>query len=259
MTRIARFRLATVAVTAVVLVMMLASPAAADVNFTRGGAFGEEVDIVLAGIAVTSGPTPVVALPANGQGGGPFTDNLAEVDLPDALLAQVLQVSTEGALGPAGFVESSADVANVRIGPEDAPAVEATAVHSECRSESTGSTGTASLASLEIGGEGGALEPPPNTVIPIPGGEVRLNEQITSSQRGTEEGNTSITVNAIHVVFDNPLVTGDIIISQSRCEVQGPNVVIPEVALAILMPVSALILFGGYLWIARRRRGRMAH
>lgn len=254
MARSGSSRIISVVALAAVLVVLFAGPASADVNFTRGGAFGEEVDVVLAGIAVTSGPTPVVELPANGEGGGPFTDNLAEVDLPDVLLAQVLQVSTEGALGPAGFVESSADVANVRIGPADAPVVEATAVHSECRADSLGSTGTASLASLAIGGEGGALEPPPNTVIPIPGGEVRLNEQITTSERGAEEGNTSIIVNAIHVVFDNPLITGDVIISQSRCEVQGPNVVIPEVAVTILLPVSAIAVIAGYYWVSRRRR-----
>ena len=253
MARVVRLRIIPALTAAAVFVLMLAVPARADVNFTRGGAFGESVDVTLAGTDINSGPTPVVTLPPTG--GGPFTDNLAQVDLPDALLAQVLQVSTEGALGPAGFVESSADVANVRIGPAASPVLEATAVHSECRADSLGSTGTASLASLEIGGEGGALEPPPNTVIPVPGvGEIRLNEQISSSTRGEEEGVTNITVNAIHVVFDGPLGTGDIIISQSRCEVQGPNVVIPEVAIAVLLPLSALLLFGGYYYIVRRRR-----
>lgn len=254
MARVVRFRIIPALTAAAVLVLVLAVPARADVNFTRGGAFGESVDVTLAGIDINSGPSPVVTLPPTG--GGPFTDNLAEVNLPDALLAQVLQVSTEGALGPAGFVESSADVANVRVGPSDSPILGATAVHSECRADSLGSTGTASLASLSIGGEPVAnLEPPANTVIPVPGvGEIRLNEQISSSTRGEEEGITNITVNAIHVVFDGALGTGDIIISQSRCEVQGPNVVIPEVALAVLLPLSALMLFGGYYYFIVRRR-----
>src|SRR5437867_9000487 len=174
MVKVGRYRLAIAAATMASVVVVLATPAWADVNFTSGRAFGESVNVTLAGINITSGPRPIVTLPATG--GGPLNDNLADVNLPDALHATVLDVNTRGAIGASGFVESSADVATVQIGPADSPVVEASVVHSECRSDAVRSTGTASLASLIIGGMPVAnLEPPANTVIPVPGvGEVRL-------------------------------------------------------------------------------------
>src|SRR5712691_6887984 len=139
----ARRRIATLFAVTIVALMLIAAPGWADVNFTSGGAFGEKVDVAPAGIHVTSGPKPAVILPATG--GGPFADNLAVVDLPGVLRVGLLEVSTQGALGAAGFAQSSADVANVLVGPADSPILTAQAVHSACRSNSAGSTGSTSL------------------------------------------------------------------------------------------------------------------
>jgi hypothetical protein len=43
-----------------------------------------------------------------------------------------------------------------------------------------------------------------------------------------------MTVNAVHLILSDPLGPGDIIISQSRCGEQGPNVTIPFAPIGIL-------------------------
>ncbi|MCW3038014.1 MAG: LigA protein, partial [Actinobacteria bacterium] len=62
----------------------------------------------------------------------------------------------------------------------------------------------------------------PNTTLTVAGlATVILNEQITSSSGGTN----SITVNAVHILLNLGLATGDIIISQSHCDATAGTVV----------------------------------
>jgi hypothetical protein len=67
-----------------------------------------------------------------------------------------------------------------------------------------------------------AVSPPPNTTIDVLGAiTVTLNEQIVSDS----PGETSITVNAVHVRLNlDGVASGDVIISQSRCRAAGPDV-----------------------------------
>src|SRR5207245_5968153 len=64
--------------------------------------------------------------------------------------------------------------------------------------------------------------PPPNTTIDVLGAiTVTLNEQIVTGS----PGETSITVNAVHVRLNlDGVATGDVILSQSRCRAAGPDV-----------------------------------
>jgi hypothetical protein len=64
--------------------------------------------------------------------------------------------------------------------------------------------------------------PAPNTTIDVLGAiTVTLNEQIVTGS----PGETSITVNAVHVRLNlDGVATGDVIISQSRCRAAGPDV-----------------------------------
>src|SRR5439155_15043473 len=127
-------RISTVVVAMALAVIVLAAPAWADVNFTSGGAFGESVDVTVLGVRATSGPKPTVTLPPTG--GGPLTDSLVTVDVPDLLHTGVLEVRTEGALGASGFARSSADAHDTRLGPAATPILTANVVHSECNSNS---------------------------------------------------------------------------------------------------------------------------
>jgi hypothetical protein len=209
----------------------MAAPAAADVTDVSGsGAFGESVNVsVLGSGTVTSGPMPSVDLPSGG--GGPVTDSLANVNLPGVLTSGVLDVSTEGTnLGShSGTSTSSASVADATLGAAlsgqlgGSPLLEADVISSHCTSNGDGSSGSSNLVALEVAGNGQPVSPPPNTTIDVvPGAlSVTLNEQIVNNTGGE----TSITVNAVHVRLNLPgVATGDVILSQSRCRAAGPDV-----------------------------------
>jgi hypothetical protein len=190
---------------------MSAGPAAAanPIVSVGGGGYGESIQVgtPLSG-SITSGPTPVVALPASG--GGPFTAQLANVNIPGVASLGLLTASTTGALGAGGFAQSSAQVANVDL---LTGTVGATAVSSSCQADGNGTSGSSSIVGGQAAGIPLAANPPPNTQIPIPlVGTLTLNEQSASQVGGTR----SITVNAVHLHLTG-LLTGDVIIAQSRC------------------------------------------
>lgn len=182
------------------------SPAGADVTSVGGGAFGEQIR----GLLVNSGPVPTVGLPAGG--GGPFVSSLLTVNVPGTLRTGVLEVRTAGALGDSGFSQSSATVANVLVGTG---VVTADAVKSQCRSDSTGSSGSTTLTNAAVGGIVVDASVPANTSINLsPVARVFLNEQIVNNT----PGNSSITVNAVRVVLlPGSTLQQEIIIAQSRC------------------------------------------
>ena len=208
----------------------MAAPASAEVTDVSGsGAYGESVDVSVLGTgSVTSGPVPTVTLPAGG--GGPVTDSLAKVSLPGLLTTGLLNVSTQGTnLGSHnGTSTSSAQVNGTTLLAALAPSLggdpllTADVISSRCTSNGDGSSGSSNLVGLEIAGNGGAVTPPPNTTIDVLGAiSVTLNEQIVNNS----PGETSITVNAVHVRLSlDGLATGDIILSQSRCRAAGPDV-----------------------------------
>lgn len=236
------------------LATVLAGPASAGVSSVSGSAYGESVTIT-APAAITSGPAPSVTLPSTG--GGPLTASLVSIAVPagpsPALTAGLLEVSTQGALGSNGSATSSASVATVAI----PSALTATAVSSTCTSDTSGSTGSASIVSGTIGGQPVVASPPANTVIQIPSvGEVRLNEQIPGGDGTTA---SSITVNAVHVVFNNAqTLTGDIILAQSHCDVAGPATAVPVGAIGGL-GLTAILGAGFVTWtLIHRRRSALA-
>ena len=195
------------------------------VKSVSGSAYGESVNVsqLLGLINLTSGPIPTpVVLASNGSSSTPPSPESAlSAAVPGLLQVGVLNASTQGDFAgtPAALVgsQSAASVVNVNIGPLAAPVIHADAVSSSCASTDSGSTGTASVVNLAIAGMSlinGTI--PANSQIPLPGiGTVTLDEQITSSS----PAGSSITVNAIHVALDGALGKGDIIISQSHCDV----------------------------------------
>ncbi len=218
--------LALIATGAVGLVIN-APPASADVDTAQGLAFGASVG----GALTLLPPTPAVTIDATEatppSSLGPIEQTAVDIDLPGILRAPVLRAGTEaGNLAGedhGGFVESFAEVTNVTVGLN---AITADAVNSSCSSTGDGSVGNVTVANLNIGSQG-VLNGPiaPNTIIEIPGVlTVVLNEQISVDQSGS----TSIIVRGAHIqLLPSPLfptTTLDIIIAESRCAVQGPDV-----------------------------------
>jgi hypothetical protein len=74
-----------------------------------------------------------------------------------------------------------------------------------------------------------------------------LNEQTTTGGAG----NFSMTVNAVHLTLLPPFGTGDVIIAQSRCGEQGPNVTIPFAPIGI---IGTSAILGAVLFRVQRRR-----
>lgn len=232
--------------------LVLATAAYADVTTVTGSAFGESVNVTLPLGAVTSPQTPLVTLPAGGSV-APVTNNVASVNTA-VLTTGVLNVSTQGTLGPSGSVTSSASVANPHVGIAGlAPnLITATAVASSCTSNETGSTGTATITGLTVAGIAGNIATTPNTTVAIPGvGTLFVNEQVVT---GTAPA-TAITVNALRLqITAAPLASGSIIIGQSVCGVTGNGTATPTGAVGgVLLTGLVAVAFGGYQ-LRRRRR-----
>jgi hypothetical protein len=190
------------------------NPSLTNITAVSGNAYGESVNIKVFGvIPVTSGPLPTVTLPSSGS--APLTNTLLSITVPNVLSAGVMNVSTQGTLGPSGSSQSSAETANAVVNG----LLSASVLRSSCKSGTNGSTGSASAVNLAIAGNpviNGALTP--NTTIPVPGiGKVILDEQIVSNSATS----SSIDVNTVHVVLNGSPATGDIIISHSHCDVTG--------------------------------------
>jgi hypothetical protein len=254
------------AATAIFAVLMLAAPVLADLTSVSGYAYGESVDVfdgLITPIHVQSGPLPTV---------GPFNQNTnftasntaasvcaGTVPSPcngDILTTGVLNVHTDGTVGAAGSAHSTASVATVSaLGG----LVTGELVAAQCAVDSSGTTsGSSTLTNVHVNGIVVAANPGPNTVLPLVNagnvaiGTVTLNEQIYDS------GTNRLTVNAIHIHLTSTALglTGDIIISHVACDAQpaGNPPVIPESPLAILLPLSALMVGGGLLLVVVRRQ-----
>jgi hypothetical protein len=255
------------AATAIFAVLMLAAPVLAALESVSGSAYGESVDVNIGVIPihVTSGPLPTVG-PFNQATPFNATDSALDLcvgtigtPLPcngDVLTASALNVHTEGSL--AGGVSSTASVATVNA---LAGLVTGTTVASQCAVDpSNGATsGSSTLTNVQVNGITVDSSPGPNTQLvlldaPLGNtiGTVTLNEQFYNSTTNT------LTVNAIHIHLASALLgfTGDIILSHVECDALpgGPAPVIPESPLAILLPLSALLVGGGILLVVLRRQ-----
>jgi hypothetical protein len=166
------------------------SGTAAGADTGSGGAFGIQVSVL--GGTVTVPPTPAVNFPPGGS------QSLVNVNA-GGVSAGVLNVSSQG--DSAGNVASSASVLNAQV-----PGfLTATAVSSQCASTPTVAGGSSVLNASTPAGPV-AVNPAPNTSIPVIVGSLILNEQ--------QGGSNSIRVRAVHVAAA-PLA--DVILAESDC------------------------------------------
>jgi hypothetical protein len=208
----------------VVVALLPASTAGAAVDSVGGGATGVDAEVtLLLQPLVTIGPLPNVTLPSTG--GGPFTDSAVSINVPGVLQTGLLSVSAQGGnLGShAGFATASASVANVVA---LTTLLTADVISSTCTSNGDGSVGSTSLVNAVIAGTTVAATPLPNSVVNVANvATITLNEQIVTNVVGTT---SSILVNAVHIELNGILASGDIVIGQSTCQVDGPDVLNPD-------------------------------
>lgn len=200
--------------------VVLSGGAQADVTTVGGGAFGARGMVTRDGSTSTLAPTPSVVLPSGG--GGPFTASAPGASIRRALLTGPLVVQTQGdtAVSHTRTVRSSARILDVSLLDGR---ITADAVITNCVSNGEGSTGSTLLTGLNP--PDAPASPAPNTVVTLDGiGTVTYNEQVETNVAGV---GTRIVVNGIHVRLSGTLGTGEIVIAQSRCTANGPDVLRP--------------------------------
>jgi hypothetical protein len=184
-------RIAVVLAAATSLALGVAGTAAAATGPGNGSAFGVQVTVLGGTIALP--PTPLVVTPPGGQ------QTLLNVGAGGVNVAGVA-VSSQGS---GGNVSSSAGI----LGATVPSFLTAQAITSSCTSTPTSASGTSQLigASSPLTGPV-AVNPPPNTSIPVVVGTMTLNEQQSSPN--------SIRVRAVHVAA-SPVA--DVILAESDC------------------------------------------
>jgi len=190
-------RLALSLAAALVPMLGLASSSSA-AGSVAGGAYGlsASVNALLAPLSV--GAMPSVSLPP--EGGGPFTESLLSGNVAGLAPMRVAEVGTEGNSG-IGSAASSATTLGVGL----AGLVKVAAARSRCSATARSADGSASAVDLVVAGiPVSTVDAGPNTVVTLPVGRVIINEQ-------RRTGDSRITV----------VVSGDIVIAQSRCAVTG--------------------------------------
>ena len=245
-------------------IVLAAAPALAALDTVSGYAYGESVDVTLVStVNVTSGPLPEAGPigPASGSDSNSALSVCAPLITCSVLSTGTLDVATTGTTGDPGSVSSTASVQNVSA---FGGLVTGSVVASECAVDNNGATsGSSTLTNVEVNGIVVASNPGPNTsLILLDAGDVAVGHVILNEQ-AYDAGTNTLTVNAIHItldVADNSLGTGDIIISHVKCDATpaGPAPVIPESPLAILLPLTALLVVGGTLLITLRRGAVLA-
>jgi hypothetical protein len=170
-------------------------------------------------VAINIPSIPVVSVNDDGSQNA----YVANVGVPAAspqISATALEVNASGETGsgPNAGGHADASVANLVIVPAG---LGAEAVSSRCDATKAGPTGSTTI----VGGTGAlsaiAVNPPPNTTIPLGILTIVLNEQVS---RDTAAGGTflhSMRVRAIHITFGAP-GSGEIIVAESSCAATGP-------------------------------------
>lgn len=229
-------RMALVPLGAVAIVALLAGPVGAD---------GENANSTA---LQATGLTPVNTAAVSECPGNPGPNTVLDASVPDlSLVTGTLSAECDDA---GGENSASSSVEDASFTPFD-PGLDLDLIQSECSSTANGASGSTTL--IDVNG---------NPIVPdevrdglqqlldqFPGAiaTVVVNEQIPND-------GGFFTVNAIHVnVLPETGGEIDVIIAQSRCALVGG--VIPEVPLALLLPLSALGLFGAAYLVLRRRTG----
>lgn len=212
----------------------------ADVTAVKGSAYGYFCSAtVFSFLCAPSGPTPTVMLAAdasNSPQAASSASATATAGPATIFTSDQLNVSTQGTLGPSGSVTSSANIANV--GKSGNETFTASNVASTCSASDTGVTGSTTITGGMLQTDNGD-DDPTNSIPDHPPANVAIPSSPapnTTYEGHVHSGNTtdnfryvfneqivnpdgSLTVNAAHLYYLGPNVTGELIIGQSVCGV----------------------------------------
>lgn len=230
---------------AVVAALVLgAAPASAAPG--DGSAYAAYVDVdLLTAPALEVGPLA----PSNTD--GPTEASLASINAGGLLTAGL--VTSEAKLNEeTGAVHAQADLANVGIALGLLTGTIG-AVNATCDATADGITGSATLTNVSIPGVVNVpVNPAANTVVNLALVRIVLNEQI-------ENGDGSLTVNAVHIELNAGLGTGDIIIGQARCGPAAPPIPLASGAgLWIGLGLLGLVAIPAGVMVIRKRNVQTA-
>ncbi|MEA2501007.1 MAG: hypothetical protein QOD01_1118, partial [Actinomycetota bacterium] len=222
---LARVRLSVggpVLLVAAMAIVLVAGPAGAQGGSVSGSAFG------IASPSATSGP---LSAPVPGgvsgtasdpaAGFGPIVASAHLIGLPGVLTIDGVEATTTGVISPGTHDRSATATASVEGLSVAGGLVTAGRLSSACTSSTDGSSGSALVEGVVIGGIAVAPSSPANTVIAIPSVlRAVVNEQTVDDAPGS----TGIVVRAIdlQVLPDNHgRAALDVVLAESRCGTTG--------------------------------------
>ena len=178
-------------------------------------------DILLTGDAYGLKSSGLVGIAPTPEA-GPVATTVADISSPPCVAtisglinAATLCANVTTAVNP-GSSTAKASVQHVGIGILGIPAIQIGAVTSTSHSVCAGSTGSATVAYLTVGGVAVpvGVTPGPNTTVNVLGVKLILNEQ-TRTDTATDH---TLTVNAVHVIVPGLL---DTVVASSTSDIHG--------------------------------------
>jgi hypothetical protein len=207
-----------------------------------------DVTVIEVSESLAVGPTPTVTLPATG---GTVSDEALgfseDVASAVSLSAATLAASTQGELGPAGNASAEAVAEELSLAIVGAAGlIEAEAISASCAADLGGVTGTTTLVGASVLGEALAVDPAPNTVVPISvptlgDATVTLNQQI-------QNADGSLSVTALLVEIDISVAFGQGLLAIEASLAFGPatcGVVEGEIPPPVPAPIEVTPRFTG--------------
>jgi len=197
-------------------------------GMAKAGAFALDVDVsVLNALPLDVGPLARLRLSGDA---GPRYENVAKAEVPPLIEALVLATGAQTKVTHGVYSKASARVATVKLKLLGELLIKL--VKSECEVSSD----TVNVASDIVFADGSVLNglvaadmlglaARPNSRLSVPLiGDLILNEQKVEKVASAHGSQVTVTVNALHLVLDGILGTGDVTVAQSVCRAGGKNV-----------------------------------
>ena len=194
----------------------------------KAAAFALDVDVsVLNALPLDVGPLARLRLSGDA---GPRYENVAKAEVPPLIEALVLATGAQTKVTHGVYSKASARVATVKLKLLGELLIKL--VKSECEVSSD----TVNVASDIVFADGSVLNglvaadmlglaARPNSRLSVPLiGDLILNEQKVEKVASAHGSQVTVTVNALHLVLDGILGTGDVTVAQSVCRAGGKNV-----------------------------------
>src|SRR5436190_1151849 len=161
--------------------------------------------------ATVLGLSPVVLADAGplSPSGGAEEASLLNASVPGLLTAEVLHASTVGQGNASRSEASVAEVSLTVAGNSISAGLLQARAAAVCGTGGTTATGSSNITALSVNGQTVTISGAPNQRVPLPVGEVIINEQKST-------GAGDITVNALHVIVPG---VADVIVSSAHADI----------------------------------------